>query len=82
MLTGHGLKGAGLYDWAWTDIQSDDAPDPEDTEGDTFILVVRQRRFTGGLSFYRRHSTRPVTLAGLVHIVCTRWRVEEDFQLV
>jgi hypothetical protein len=42
---------------------------------------VRRHRFTGELSFYRCHSTRPVTLADLVHIICTRCRVEGDFQL-
>ncbi|WP_329538407.1 IS701 family transposase (plasmid) [Streptomyces sp. NBC_01450] len=79
MLTGHGLKGDRHYDWTWTDIQSDDAPDTED-DG-TSVLVVRRHRFTGELSFYRCYSTRPVTLAGLIHIICTRWQVEEDFQL-
>ncbi|MCX4743788.1 hypothetical protein [Streptomyces antibioticus] len=41
---------------------------------------MRRHRFTGEPSFYRCHSTRPVTLAGLIHIICTRLQAEEDFQ--
>jgi SRSO17 transposase len=82
MRTGHGLKGDRHYDWAWTDVLADDTPDTGNRVGDQHsVLVVRRHRFTGELSFYRCHSATPVALADLVHVICTRWRVEEDFQL-
>jgi SRSO17 transposase len=82
MRTGHGLKGDRHYDWAWIDVLPDDTPDTGNRVGDGHcVLVIRRHRFTGELSFYRCHSAAPVTLADLVHVICTRWRVEEDFQL-
>ncbi|MGI5142778.1 IS701 family transposase [Streptomyces sp. CA-106110] len=82
MRTGHGLKGDRHYDWAWIGVLADDAPEPGNrVEDGHSVLVVRRHRFTGELSFYRCHSAIPVTLADLVHVICTRWRVEEDFQL-
>ena len=42
--------------------------------------VVRRHRYTRQLSFYRCHTTSPVTLADFVGVICTRWRIEEDFQ--
>jgi hypothetical protein len=61
---------------------ADDTPDTGNRVGDGHsVLVVRRHRFTGELSFYRCHSAAPVTFPDLVHVICTRWRVEEDFQL-
>ncbi|MFI6356760.1 hypothetical protein ACIBJF_29785 [Streptomyces sp. NPDC050743] len=34
------------------------------------VVLVRCHRYTRELSFYRRHSTAPVTLATLVDMVC------------
>lgn len=77
--TGHGLKGDRHYDWAMLDIHPDDTPDHH--EPGHAVVLVRRHRYTRELSFYRCHSTAPVTLATLVDVVCRRWRVEEDFQL-
>ncbi|MFE6692337.1 IS701 family transposase [Streptomyces sp. NPDC057743] len=77
--TGHGLKGDRHYDWAMLDINGDDIPGGQ-TPGHSVILV-RRHRYTRELSFYRCHSTTPVTLATPVDVVCCRWKVEEDFQL-
>ncbi|MFE7043813.1 hypothetical protein ACFU9X_31615 [Streptomyces atratus] len=41
---------------------------------------MRRHRYTRRLSFYRCYSTTPVSLADLVHVICTRWKIEEDFQ--
>jgi SRSO17 transposase len=76
--TGHGTKGDRHYDWAMIEIIGDDAP-PGQAAGHSFLLV-RRHRYTRQLSFYRCHSTTTVALADLVDVVCTRWRVEEDFQ--
>ncbi|MGI5133943.1 MULTISPECIES: IS701 family transposase [unclassified Streptomyces] len=79
MRTGHGLKGDRHYDWALVDVQADDTPDGHE-DGHSH-LVIRRHRYTGELSFYRCHSTTPVTLATLIEVICYRWKIEEDFQL-
>lgn len=78
MRTGHGTKGDRHYDWAMIKVTGDDAPAGQDA-GHSFLLA-RRHRYTRNLSFYRCHSATPVALADLVEVVCTRWRVEEDFQ--
>jgi SRSO17 transposase len=80
MRTGHGLKGDRHYDWALIDVIADDTPADEAAAAEHAYLVVRRHRYTRELSFYRCHSTTPVSLAGLVNIICTRWKIEEDFQ--
>ncbi|MEK2479434.1 hypothetical protein [Streptomyces noursei] len=76
MRTGHGLKGDRHYDWALFEVRPDDTPTDGEAGGHAF-LVVRRHRYTRELSFYRWHSTTSVSL---VHIICTRWKIEEDFQ--
>ena len=76
--TGHGTKGDRHYDWAMIEILGDDTP-PGQAAGHS-LLLVRRHRYTRQLSFYRCHSAAPVALGDLVNVVCTRWRVEEDFQ--
>jgi SRSO17 transposase len=76
--TGHGSKGDRHYDWAMISIDADDTP-PDHQPGHS-VLLVRRHRYTGELSFYHCHSTTAATLADLVAVVCTRWRVEEDIR--
>lgn len=78
--TGHGLKGDRHYDWALVEVTADDTPTGTADTGGHAFLVVRRHRYTRQLSFYRCHSTSPVTLADLIDIICTRWKIEEDFQ--
>ncbi|MEV0493622.1 hypothetical protein [Streptomyces atratus] len=80
MRTGHGLKGDRHYDWALIVVIEDDAPASEAVAAGHAHLVVRRHRYTRELSFYRCHSTTPVSLVDLVHTICTRWKIEEDFQ--
>lgn len=75
--TGHGTKGDRHYDWAMVEITGDDTP-PDHATGHSFLLV-RRHRYTGEVSFYRCHTAVPVALVDLVSVVCTRWRIEEDF---
>jgi len=44
------------------------------------VLLIRRHRYTGELSFYCCHSTAPASLADLVAVACTRWRIEEDIR--
>lgn len=75
--TGHGTKGDRHYDWAMVEITGDDTPASH--EAGHSVLLVRRHRYTGEVSFYRCHSTTPAALPDLVDVVCTRWRIEEDF---
>uniref|UniRef100_UPI003D71F0BE IS701 family transposase n=1 Tax=Actinacidiphila sp. bgisy167 TaxID=3413797 RepID=UPI003D71F0BE len=76
--TGHGTKGDRHYDWAMIDITGDDTPTGQ-APGHS-VLLVRRHRYTREVSFYRCHSTTPAALHDLVAVVCTRWRIEEDFR--
>lgn len=80
MRTGHGLKGDRHYDWALIDVHADDTPIGDTDSNGQAVVVVRRHRYTRVLSFYRCHSATPVSLADLVDIICTRWKIEEDFQ--
>jgi SRSO17 transposase len=85
MRTGSATKGAKDYDWALLAVEPDDAPATADDgapqpEGHS-VLLVRRHRYTRKLAFFRCWTPQPVTLTGLVAIVCDRWHVEEDFQI-
>jgi SRSO17 transposase len=80
MRTGHGLKGDRHYDWALIDVIPDDTPSDGVATAGHAHLVVRRHRYTRELSFYRCHSATSLSLADLVNIICTRWKIEEDFQ--
>ena len=42
--------------------------------------MVRRRRATGELAYYRCYTPRPVPLARLVKVIGQRWRIEEAIQ--
>jgi len=45
------------------------------------VLLVRRHRYTRKLAFFRCWTPHPVPLSDLVAVVCSRWHIEEDFQL-
>ncbi|WP_411083268.1 IS701 family transposase [Streptomyces sp. cmx-18-6] len=69
---GAGAKGHRFYDWAVIDL----------VEGwpGSHRLLIRRNRTTGELAYYRCCSPTPVSLATLVRVAGSRWRVEETFQ--
>jgi hypothetical protein len=69
---GRGAKGHRFYDWPVIDL-AEAAPGRHH-------LLVRRNRSTGELAYYRCHSTTPASLATLVKVAGSRWRVEETFQ--
>lgn len=72
---GRGLKGHRWYDWAWVEIT-----DPGVCTHGAHYLLIRRSIRTGELAFYRAWSPHPVSLATLVRVAGTRWKVEESFQ--
>jgi SRSO17 transposase len=92
MRTGSATKGAKDYDWALLDIEPDDTPHAAVQDGQAqdaqppagpgcSVLLVRRHRYTRKLAYFRCWTPAPVSLADLVAVVCSRWHVEEDFQL-
>jgi SRSO17 transposase len=75
---GRGANGDRRYDWAMIETGPDDTP-PGHEPGHS-VLLIRRHRYTGELSFYCCHSTAPASLADLVAVACTRWRIEEDIR--
>lgn len=77
---GAGAKGPRLYDWALIE-----APDPALTSLDTERtpvmtgLLIRRSITTGEYAFYRIAAPGPVTVAQLVSVAGTRWKIEESF---
>lgn len=69
---GRGAKGQRFYDWAVIDLAD---PSPGRHQ-----LLIRRNRTTGELAYYPCHSTTPASLATLVKVAGSRWRVEETFQ--
>jgi SRSO17 transposase len=69
---GRGSKGQRFYDWAVIDL-AEAAPGRHQ-------LLIRRNRSTGELAYYRCHSTAWASLATLVKVAGSRWRVEETFQ--
>ncbi len=69
---GRGAKGQRFYDWAVIDLA--------ETAPGRHQLLIRRNRTTGELAYYRCHSTTPASLATLVKVAGSRWRVEETFQ--
>ncbi|MFD8968926.1 IS701 family transposase [Streptomyces sp. NPDC059568] len=70
---GRGAKGHRWYDWAQVAITVDNLAGHQH-------LLVRRKRSTGELAYYRCYSPRPVPLSTLVKVAGSRWTVEETFQ--
>jgi SRSO17 transposase len=72
---GPGAKGPRWYDWALIE-----AADPAVTEGGgPHWLLIRRRISDGEYAFYRAHAPCPVSLAQLVRVAGSRWKVEDGF---
>ncbi|MFF3615177.1 IS701 family transposase [Streptomyces sp. NPDC002580] len=69
---GRGAKGHRFYGWAVIDL-AEAAPGHHQ-------LLIRRNRTTGVLAFHRCHCTTSASLATLVKVAGSRWRVEETFQ--
>ncbi|WP_436840476.1 IS701 family transposase [Streptomyces flavofungini] len=69
---GRGAKGHRFYDWAVIGLA-------EATPG-RHQLLIRRNRSTCELAYYRSHSATPTSLATLVKVAGSRWRVEETLQ--
>lgn len=68
---GRGAKRQRFYDWAVIGL-AEAAPGHHQ-------LLIRRNRTTGELAYYRCHPAPSASLATLVTVAGSRWRVEETF---
>jgi SRSO17 transposase len=73
---GEGSKGPRLYEWAWLHL-------PEQSEGSgwaRWILIRRSLSDPGKRAYYRAAGPAQTTLAELVRVAGSRWKIEEGFE--
>lgn len=76
---GAGSKGPRYYSWAWVDLIPEATAGEEGTLG-CHSALIRRNDTTGELAFHLCWSPRRATLAQLIKVAGTRWRIEESFQ--
>jgi SRSO17 transposase len=73
---GEGSKGPRLYEWAWLHL-------PEQSEGSgwaRWILIRRSLSDPSKRAYYRAAGPAQTTLAELVRVAGSRWKIEEGFE--
>jgi SRSO17 transposase len=73
---GEGSKGPRLYEWAWLQL-------PEQDEGNgraRWILMRRSLSDASKRAYYRVAGPAQTTLAELVRVAGSRWKIEEGFE--
>src|SRR6266446_4161047 len=74
---GEGSKGERLYEWAWLQL-------PEQSEGGSerarWLLIRRSLTSTSKRAYYRAAGPAQTTLAELVRVTGSRWKIEEGYE--
>jgi SRSO17 transposase len=74
---GEGSKGSRLYEWAWLQL-------PEETEATSerarWVLIRRSLTDPSERAYYRAYGPASITLAELVRVTGSRWRIEEGYE--
>ena len=74
---GEGSKGARLYEWAWVQL-------PDEAEGTSeharWVLIRRSLSDPSERAYYRAYGPASITLAELVRVTGSRWRIEEGYE--
>ena len=74
---GEGSKGERLYEWAWLQL-------PEQLEGGSerarWLLIRRNLSDPSNRAYYRAAGPAATTLAELVHVAGSRWKIEEGLE--
>ncbi len=74
---GEGSKGPRLYEWAWLQL-----PEPEEGthERARWVLIRRSLSDPSKRAYYRAAGPAQTTLAELVRVAGSRWRIEEGYE--
>jgi SRSO17 transposase len=74
---GEGSKGARLYEWAWLQL-------PDETEATSerarWVLIRRSLAERGERAYYRVSGPATTTLAEVVRVAGSRWKIEEGYE--
>ncbi len=74
---GEGSKGPRLYEWAWLQL-------PEQEEGTSertrWVLIRRSLSDPSKRAYYRAAGPAQTSLADLVRVAGSRWKIEEGFE--
>ena len=74
---GEGSQGPRLYEWAWLQLP----PSPQERSGLTrWVLIRRSLTDPSKRAYYRVAGPATTTLAELVQVAGSRWRIEESFE--
>lgn len=73
---GEGSKGPRLYEWAWLHL-----PEEADTPSERahWVLIRRSLSDPSERAYYRAYGPAHSTLAELVRVAGSRWRIEEGY---
>lgn len=74
---GEGSKGPRLYEWAWLQL-----PEQSETPNQQarWVLIRRSLADPSERAYYRAYGPAPTTLAELVRVTGSRWRIEEGYE--
>jgi SRSO17 transposase len=75
---GEGSKGPRLYEWAWLQLP-DQSPQPP-PERTRWVLVRRSLSDPSKRAYYRAAGPAQTSLAELVRVAGSRWRIEEGIE--
>jgi SRSO17 transposase len=74
---GEGSKGPRLYEWAWLQL-------PNETEATSerarWVLIRRSLADRSQRAYYRVYGPATITLAEVVQVTGSRWRIEEGYE--
>jgi SRSO17 transposase len=74
---GEGSKGPRLYEWAWLQL-----PEQSETPSQRarWVLIRRSLSDPSERAYYRAYGPARLTLAELVRVTGSRWRIEEGYE--
>jgi SRSO17 transposase len=74
---GEGSKGPRLYEWAWLQL-----PEQSETPSQRarWVLIRRSLSDPSERAYYRAYGPATTTLAELVQVTGSRWRIEEGYE--
>jgi SRSO17 transposase len=76
---GEGSKGSRLYEWAWLQL-----PDQSEatSERARWVVIRRSLADRSERAYYRAYGPASTTLAAVVLVIGSRWRIEEGYEQV
>jgi SRSO17 transposase len=74
---GEGSKGERLYAWAWLRLSEEESTSQERLH---WVLIRRSLSDPSERAYYRAYGPANTTLAELVRVAGSRWRIEEGYE--